>query len=257
MSPTSEELLEAAELFRRRALEIDEKQKLETDELPVVEANDGFTLDKLFLDLAKRTRKPKVVFLNERRKEPDWQNQYLLATYFWAESAFTRSGLVLGGNAAGQRKLLEEKWGQVRNALQALSILAPGIEANECRPLFAGQMNLNFGGGPLPNRRGERIGLLFSLEDNIIHTFEGLTTLSEWLDKDIKTLLEFGTGRPQHLQKAMFAIEIGKMWTLLTGEKPSRKTDSVFGKLVSEIWLAGLAEQRTNANFERTLKRVF
>ncbi len=109
-------------MFRWRALEIDEALKQEIGVLPVAEANDGFTPDKLFLDLAKRTQKPKVVFQKERRKESDWQYQHLLATYFEAESAFTRSGLVLGGNAADQRKLLEEKRGQVRNALQALSI---------------------------------------------------------------------------------------------------------------------------------------
>ena len=157
------------------------------------------------------------------------------------EKAFTDAGLIVGGNKAGQAREITHVLDKVGSASSAIEKLDPKT--------LPGRINLLFRGNPLHNRRKERIGTLFKLQDALSSADHHLEDLARYLKADLTGLSELGSGRPPDIQKEAFALEVGRLWQVLTGREPSWKPGSPFDDLLNAAWASGFEARVFEPNF--------
>jgi hypothetical protein len=207
---------------------------------------DRLPIDAAIKELSERSRLPKLVFQPRIKGDnPATANLHICA-YFHLENAFTDAGLIVGGNKAGQTREVSHVLADVESARSAILKLSP-------KKLH---INLLFRENPLRNRRKERIDTLLKLQDALSSADHYLEDLAKYLTADLTELSKLGSGRPPDIQKEAFALEVGRLWQVLTGRKPSWRPGSLFHDLLNAAWASGFEAPIVEPNFERVLKRL-
>jgi hypothetical protein len=209
---------------------------------------DRLPIDAAINKLSERSRVPKLVFQPRIKGDnPATANLHFCA-YFHLEKAFSDAGLIVGGNKAGQTREVTHVLAKVESARSAIGKLSPKT--------LPAHINLLFRENPLRNRRKERIDTLFKLQDALSSADHYLVDLARYLTADLTELSKLGSGRPPDVQKEAFALEVGRLWQVLTGRKPSWKLGSPFDDLLNAAWASGFEAPVVERNFERVLKRL-
>ena len=118
---------------------------------------DRLPIDAAIKKLSERSRSPKLVFQLQIKGDDVATANLHVCAYFHLEKAFTDAGLIVGGNKAGQTREITHVLAKVKSARRAIGKLSPKT--------LPAHINLLFRENPLRNRRKERIGTLFKLQD--------------------------------------------------------------------------------------------
>ena len=236
----------AAERIREHAIKLSERVRHSGDVTLV--PLDMLPIDAAIKKLSESSRLPKLVFQPQIKGENAATANLHVCVYFHLEKAFTNAGLIVGGNKAGQAREITHVLTKVETASSAIKKLNP--------KKLPAHINLLFRENPLHNRRKERIGTLFKLQDALSSAEHYLEDLARYLKADLTELSKLGSGRPPDIQKEAFALEVGRLWRVLTGRKPSWKPGSPFDDLLNAAWASGFEAPVFEPNFEQVLKRL-
>ena len=209
---------------------------------------DRLPIDAAIKKLSERSRLPKLVFQPQIKGDDAATANLHVCAYFHLEMAFTDAGLIVGGNKAGQTREITQVLAKVESARSAIGKLSP--------KKISAHINLLFRKNLLRNRRKERSDTLLKLPDALLSADHYLEDLARYLKADLTELSKFGSGRPPDVQKEAFALEVGRLWQVLTGRKPSWKLGSPFDDLLNAAWASGFEAPVVEPNFERVLKRL-
>jgi hypothetical protein len=209
---------------------------------------DRLPIDAAIKKLSERSRLPKLVFQPQIKGDNLATANLHVCAYFHLEMAFTDAGLIVGGNKAGQTREITHVLAKVESARSAIGKLSP-----RTLPVHINQL---FRENPLRNRRKERIDTLFKLQDPLSSADHYLEDLARYLKADLSELAKLGSGRPPDIQKEAFVLEVGRLWQVLTGRKPSWKLGLPFHDLLNAAWASGFEAPVLEPNFERVLRRL-
>lgn len=206
-------------------------------------------IDQALYVLKNRTRSPKLIHTATKRPSGVKFPNLHIDVYFHVEQAFTKAGMIVGENSAGQKQKIEtlkKRLELADNAINELNLKT-----------FTVKTNLLFRENPLPNRRGDRFIHLSQLETNLTIDQLLIQKVIQYCDADIIALGQLaGIGRPTNIQKETFAQQIADLWLKLTGKRAVRKVDSPFGRFLIAAWQSGFKTKYVDDDFERALKRI-
>lgn len=244
--PNAKDCLEAAEYIREEMIDLG--NRIETMNNSKAQPEYPFPIDIFLAEMQSNKRSPDVIFIPKQLADELWTASLPMAVYANIESAFTRAGMVAGGNRAGLKKALMDLRTRVAEKID------DPMEKLVSRG-FVTKTNLIFKGGVLRERRTERISLLQRIGKNDAPHGGDLELLLSWLDDDIQEIEELGTGRSPYIQKEIFVAELARSWTQLTGRSPSKGPETCFGRFVVACWESGLIGENLDTNFERVLRK--
>lgn len=244
MAVSSNECLAAAERVSKRlkalATKIDETE--DPSSLPDVQ----LPVDVFLAGMNKRKNAPRVIFKPRMLGNQLWTLSLEAYVYAGIEQAFTKAGLMPGGNRAGHRETLRE--------------LRFWVEAQEKNPNlaipehFLRRTNRIFVKGVLGERRQERVAVLMGIARHSPTKIEDLERLKNWIDEDLADSRMQKKGRSDGYQKITFAAEIANLWNTLTSEPVTKKPDGNFGQFVVACWKSGFEDLNVNSSFRRTIR---
>jgi len=243
---TGPDLMNAAKRIMERSISLEDEidQSGDIDFFPT----SPLPIDYALQDLQARTRAPKLIYQPMIKPGGPKQANLHFDVYSHLETAFTKAGLIIGENRAGQKQEIEFLKQKLESVNDAVAVLN--------HDYFTHKTNFLFKENPLPNRRPQRFAILQNLKESFDETTLILQQVIQFCNEDIKALRSIGKGRPTNLQKEIFARHIGELWLKLTGQPPPRKMTSPFGDFLIAAWKSGFEAENIDDNFERALKHI-
>ncbi len=203
-------------------------------------------VDVFLAGMNNRKNAPRVSFEPRKLSNQLWTQNLEICVYAGIERAFTKAGLMPGGNRAGHGETLRELQCWIETQTENPSLALPEH--------FVVRTNRIFVKGVLGERRQERIEVLMSIEHHSPTKLEDLEKLKNWIDEDLADSRLRKKGRSDDYHKITFAAEIANLWNTLTGEPVTKKPDGNFGQFVVACWKSGFEDFNVNSNFRRTIR---
>ena len=223
-----------------------ENGEVNPSQFPLVRPDNPLPVDHFLAEMADRKNAPRLVSIPNQLGNAFWTNNLSVYIYSGIEQAFTKAGLLPGGNRSGHvaelRKL--ESW-----------VAEQALDPSRAVPKYFVQRAAQlFSKGILEERRPERIDVLYNIAHGPISKPEDLAHLQKWIEEDLDDSRLRMKGRPPEYQRITFAIEIASLWNVLTGEPITRGPDTNFARFLRACWKSGFCDTDVEVNFKRVLR---
>ena len=223
-----------------------ENAEVNPSQFPLARPDNPLPVDHFLAEMADRKNAPRLVSIPNQLGNAFWTNNLSVYIYSGIEQAFTKAGLLPGGNRSGHvaelRKL--EAW-----------VAEQGMDPSRAVPTYFVQRAAQlFSKGIIEERRPERIDVFCNIARGPTSKPEDLAHLQKWIEEDLDDSRLRIKDRPSEYQRTTLAIWIASLWNVLTGEPITRGPDTNFVRFLRACRKSWFCDTDVEVNFKRVLR---